>query len=259
MNFEQLTISIEPRTPWQALDLGVQVAKHWYVSLLWLWLSFALPINAALILLLGLDSIYTYILIWWFKPLYEQPLLYYISRAVFSEPITVTDTLKAMPRYLRSHLWTYLTWARLSSSRILGSAVTVLEGLTGSRQRQRLSALKSRKNHLLSLMVVCIHVEFFLFAALIIFLFSIIPTELYKPTWDYAATLIANQAWPYWYELFTTITTVLFMMLIAPFFVCCSFTAYLNTRVNLEAWDIEQAFRTTARRLQAQTAIPAST
>ena len=85
MDLERLNIEVRPRNHFQALDLGVLLAKRWYLQLL---ILFAFPLLAVLLVALPFLGSYpwlVFIVVWWFKPAYERLPLHFLSRAIFGE------------------------------------------------------------------------------------------------------------------------------------------------------------------------------
>ena len=108
MNYAELAFGLRPRGAWEAADLGVRIGRHWWLSLLLLWLAMALP--ALLLLVLLIDSFhYALLVFWWLKPLYERPLLYFLSRAVFGAVPSLAETLKHVPKLIWQQLLMTLT------------------------------------------------------------------------------------------------------------------------------------------------------
>ncbi|MEW8458808.1 MAG: hypothetical protein AB2653_00720, partial [Candidatus Thiodiazotropha endolucinida] len=79
MDLTRIAIKLRPRQAWESIDLGFAMARKWFMPLWSLWLCSALPMMVVLALLpLPLWS--AGLILWWFKPLYEPTLLYWLSR-----------------------------------------------------------------------------------------------------------------------------------------------------------------------------------
>lgn len=248
-DIKQLTVLPRPRTAWQAMDAGFKLARGHYVTLVLLWLGFALPVFA-LCMLIQHQFSFTWALViwWWFKPLYELPVHFYLSRALFSETIT----MKASWKLAGQHFWllfrTYLTLARLSPARSLTFGVVFLEKLSGEKRRRRVHTLKMVKTRHYLLMLVCLHIEYLLTYGLILMSALIfVPDSFSEVNLESVMSLDENAPIPAWL-IATSYTTFISAALVAPFYVAGGFLLYINRRMHLEAWDIEHRFRSIAPR-----------
>ncbi|MEN8179220.1 MAG: hypothetical protein ABFS39_11490 [Pseudomonadota bacterium] len=244
MDLAKLTINLRPRTPWEGIDLGFTLARHWFLQLWLLWLVGAIPIFLILNLLLPISLWLAGILAWWFKPLYEPPLLYWLSRVTFAEQPSVGEVRGQWWRILRNQLLANLTWRRLNPSRSFVMPVAVLEGLTGKPRLARIRVL-SRQQHAAGwLTLLGLHFEIILELGLLILLVALLPEEL--RSFELREFLFEPTGWQQWLQ---QLTGLLAMSVIAPFYVAAGFGLYLTRRSQLEAWDIELGFRKLAKRL----------
>ena len=85
MNLDQVTIEIRPRSAWEAVDLGLLMAKRWWLPMMKVWLLVSLPLFAITLLIPERWFWWGALLLWWMKPLLERPLLHILSRAVFND------------------------------------------------------------------------------------------------------------------------------------------------------------------------------
>src|SRR5690606_9039169 len=95
MNLDQLTIEIRPRRAWEAIDLGLLMARRWWWPMLQVWLLITLPLLALVIFLPASWVWLSYALLWWLKPLFERPLLHILSQAVFDQAPATRMAVKA--------------------------------------------------------------------------------------------------------------------------------------------------------------------
>ncbi|MEJ2591922.1 MAG: DUF4129 domain-containing protein, partial [Candidatus Thiodiazotropha sp.] len=84
MDLTRIAVKLRPRLAWEGIDLGFMLARQWFVRLWLLWLAGALPFML-LLTLLPLPLWAEGLLLWWFKPMYEPPLLYWMGRRLFDE------------------------------------------------------------------------------------------------------------------------------------------------------------------------------
>ncbi|WP_295461331.1 DUF4129 domain-containing protein, partial [uncultured Thiodictyon sp.] len=237
MELDRITIALRPRGVWERLDLGFALARAWFPTLWALWWLSVLPVALLALLLSGARADWWGILVWWFKPLYEAPLVWWISRALFGEPVP----LRAAPGMLRA-AWTrrllpYLLWRRLTARRSFVLPIGLLEGLGGKALRAR-RRLLSQGAGAAWLTLICYHFEAILWGGLLLALYYMIPEGL--PGLDLEAALTDSQSWPYWVSAGCYL---LAGSVIAPFYVCGGFALYIGRRTELEAWDLELAFR----------------
>lgn len=243
MRLEKLQVVLAPRPYWQAIDLGMRVARQHYLNML--TISFIMMFMISLVSLAIIqDPIWAAVLIWWFKPIMERPLLFYISRAIFGETPPLKITLKSLKNLLKHQWLSTFTIRRLSPNRGFNDAVAVLEGLDGPQRSTRLNTLHSRTTGSTALTIIGLHFESLLIITLFYLPFIFMPDVL--RTFSLSDIIEWEETWTDWYWL---IIDVLIFSLAAPFYMCCSFILYLNRRTQLEAWDTELGFKKMAQRL----------
>jgi hypothetical protein len=239
-------IAIKPRQrqAWESIDLGFAMARKWFLPLWSLWLCSALPIMVVLALL-PLPLWLAGLILWWFKPLYEPTLLYWLSRRLFAEAIPIKMVFRSWFKIVLPQLLANLSWRRFNPSRSFVMPVTVLEGLKGRSRSNRIGVL-SRGNHAAGWMtVVGLHFEFILELGFIVLVISMVPEELLWIDWQ--SYIFDPDPLSEWLHHGCAL---LAMSLIAPFYVSAGFALYLNRRSQLEAWDLEIGLRNMAQRHQ---------
>lgn len=243
-DIRNLTVLPRPRSAWQAMDAGFTLARAHYVPLVLMWLGFSLPVFILCSLIqLWLGWGYMLFVWWWFKPLYELPMLFFISKAVFSESITVKEAWKLTVSNFWTLFKTYLSVARFSTARAMSFSVVFLEMLPRKQRASRIQTLSAVKTRHYLLMMACLHIEYILAYALITF-FGLMFFSSSIGEFDWSTILVtlespASQKW----IVAISITTVVAAGLVAPFYVAGGFLIYINRRMQLEAWDIEHRFR----------------
>lgn len=239
MKLDQVTIEIRPRSAWEAVDLGALMARRWWWIMMKIWLFASLPFFLLSFLIPADKLIWAMLVVWWLKPVYERPLLYFLSHAVFNEMFDVRSVLKAYPALAFKQIFLSLTWRRFSFSRSMDLPVLQLEGLTGARRQERLNVLH-REDSGPSGWIHCLgsSVETFICLGVMGIVWALIPKEInidwVNLFWE-TDSIVADYIWH--------ITGYLAMWLVAPFYVACGFALYLNRRIKLEAWDLDIAFR----------------
>jgi len=253
MKVENLAIDLRNRSNWEAIDLGFTLARKWFLRLWGAWLLAALPV---FVFVLGTtylinNEIYTswiFVLFWWLKPLYEQPLLYILSRQLFSEPVKLGDVLKNYFNVIKPQLGALLLWRRFSLSRSFNNPVAMLENLHGKSRRERLNVLHAQQSSTSQwLTIVCLHIEYFICFAALIFIASLVPSEYNS---NLLNTFMGGED-SVWMSIITYVAYFISMSIVAPMYVAAGFALYINRRIKLEGWDIELAFKRMNNRIES--------
>ena len=127
---------------------------------------------------------------------------------------------------------------RLSASRAFTQPVLQLEGLRGAALRARLHQVADRHRGAARMMTQCFaSAEFALLGGLFALLWWLMPTNSVSALLDMGQLLGPTEA------ALSTLFYALAVLFTEPFYVAAGFGMYLNRRVELEAWDIEQEFR----------------
>jgi len=180
---------------------------------------------------------------WWFKPLYELPMILFLSRALFAEQLSLRATWMLAFTNMGKMFTTYLTVARLSTARALTYGVVFLEQMPRKQRSARIQTLTMVPTKHYLLMLVCLHIEYILAYAIItttaVVLFS---GALGNVDWSNALTTLESPEIQLWLVA-ASVTTLVAAALVAPFYVTGGFLIYINRRMQIEAWDIEHRFR----------------
>jgi hypothetical protein len=239
MNLDKLTVNLRPRNQWEAMDMGVVVARNWFVRLWLVWIASAMPFLLAFIALslLLTDSAakWSLLLFWFCKPLYEPPLLHWVSRAVFAEQLTILEATRAIRSRTSVRRLVTVLLTRVSVVRSFLLPVLFLEGLRGKERKERGTVLLHGCETAFYLTIACMCIEIVLSISLLLFCYQFIPEELRSFTFGEAA--FSGDLW------LVVVAYFLCCSILAPFYVCCGFMLYLSRRVQLEAWDIEIGFK----------------
>jgi len=141
MRLDNLAVAIHPRSSWEALDLGSLLARRWFVPLWFCYVGFALPFWLVFSWVFRFSPEWVMLCFWWFKPFYERPLLFFLSRVVFGDSLGFRGVFVALPGLLSRQWFWWLSFFRLSLCRSFNQCVVVLEGLSGKAYRQRINDL----------------------------------------------------------------------------------------------------------------------
>lgn len=249
MRLTDASVVIRPRRPWEAIDLGVLIARRHSLLLMGSWALVSLPVFALLTLLLWQYPFWAMLLFWWLKPAFERLPLYILSRALFGDVPSLRASLKAFPGLLKPQLLASLTWRRFSPVRSFALPVLLLERLSGQARRERLAVLmRSRSNAASGLTLIGMAIELALYLGIIALLYLMLPQAWVEQA-DWQQLIGASDRQALWIEHLGNLLYALVLVFWEPIYVACGFTLYLNRRTTLEAWDLELAFRRLRQRV----------
>jgi hypothetical protein len=252
MELERISVVLRPRAPREAMDLGAAMLRANAVAVWSAWFAFTLPVFVlcnALGVLLGLPWL-GLVLVWWLKPLFDRVPLYVLSRAVFDRAPGWRETLRGQRQWSWRSTLAGLSWLRIDSSRALRLPLELLEGAPRKQRSARWKVLRRRIVGETSLLTYnCLQFELVLFLSIWLFTLLLIPHE-WRPESlsDFFRDDVHVAATPW--MLAGATMAYLAMSAIEPLYVACGFALYLNRRTQLEAWDIDLAFRRLRTRLQ---------
>ena len=235
-----MILQLRPRPMLEAADLGVRLVQSQARMLVRTWLPLIAVVALILAPLLAISSWLPWVILFMLKPWLDRSLIFVLSRVVFGQTSHFADlwaarasvfSLKALPKSL--------TERRLSPWRSYTQAAEQLEGQSGRALRQRKKQLLSGKHGAVAGMQMAFStLEFLCYFGPIMLLVLLAPQGMGSQVWEWLireSTLVSN-----------SLTYFFFAAAIAfvePFFVASGFAMYLNRRVELEAWDVEQEFR----------------
>ncbi|MEP7300368.1 MAG: hypothetical protein ABI699_02485 [Caldimonas sp.] len=239
MKVEAIGIGLARRSMFEAADLGVRLVGANAGSV---WRTF-LPVHLA-VCALALTSVpwgggWPVFILIWLKPWLDRSLLFVLARAVFRQPTRLVDLLLARREVWWRDLLATLTLRRLSPWRSYVQPAQQLEGQRGAERRHRVAQiLNHHGGTALAMQGAFATVESALAVGL-----------LMLPSW-----FAIGDARGDWMGLFSAgpdpwsaaaqfTCYAVAVAVVEPFFVGAGFAMYLNRRVELEAWDIEQEFR----------------
>ncbi len=248
MRLTEACVAIRPRNPWEAIDLGVLLARQHRRLLMTSWAIVTLPIFALLSFVFWDSPLLAVLLFWWLKPAYERLPLLILSQALFGAAPSLKEALKAWPRSLKPQLIASLTWRRFSLSRSFNLPVLQLEALDGLQRAQRITLL-GQKNWRVARCLTSMGstLEVCLWVGLMLLFYALIPQQV-ELDWSWRGLLDIDGNWN-WLEHLSNAFYALVLVLWGPIYVSCGFALYLNRRTTLEAWDIELAFRRLRQRV----------
>lgn len=243
MNLDRLQVVLKPRSTWQTMDLGITVGKHFFLPLFMISLSMT-ALLTAVFYTLSFDIWITILLLFWFKPIIERPILFYLSRSIFSDAPSFYQLITQMPSILfRQGLKTF-TYRRIGLSRSFNDPVVSLEGLDKSARQQRLQVLHKIDTGSSWLSILGILIELLIQVSLYLAPVIMLPSDFIDWSTDDGYALQSQTL----DNLLTILSYAIAVSLVAPFYVSCGFMLYLNCRTKLEAWHLELGFKKIAQR-----------
>lgn len=246
MQLDRLGAVLRPRNAWEAIDLGMQMARKHFLCLWVLWWLSALPVTVLAVIVLYAYPGYIATAVWWFKPLFEPLLVFWLSRALFGDRLPLHTAARHWWGVSRGRLAANLLWRRLSPNRSLYMPVTVLERPGPATWSRRAGLFSRNYSGGFWLTIAGAHFETVLMIGLLAGIYMLVPSEL-LPDWELADWFEGNNTL---FDWATAAVSLVVMSVIAPFYVAGGFALYLSRRTDLEAWDIELNFRRFAQALR---------
>jgi hypothetical protein len=253
VQFDRIAAVVRPRSPWEAVDLGILLVRAWWRPIMTSWFAVTFPFFLLLNLVFYRHPIVAISIFWWLKPLWERPILHIISRGLFGEVPTLRQTLRNFAKEAGRQLFASLLWRRFSPTRSMDLPVTQLENLKGNVRDKRLRLLHNTlSNAAFWLTFVCMHIEAVLMFGVLFLLVMLVPQGVDIDWRDMLRGENQN------FLLLQNVVIYLAISFVAPFFVAGGFSLYINRRTQLEAWDVEIGFRQIRNRLLGVKAISAA-
>jgi hypothetical protein len=246
MDLEKGAAHLKPRGAYEAVDFGFLFVREHYFQLLATAALLVLPIASLLALVLPGYLAWTSFFLWWCKPVWERALLFMLSRSLFEDRPSIRATLRSFSEYSFRDWLPVLTIRRLSPTRSFDLPVTVLEGSTGTARAERLRILHRGRfpTAAMALTILLAHVELGIVLGILVLIQILTPDavdwNVFKWVLDTDGSMMSRA--------FGFYTGLVAMLLVSPFYVAGGFSLYLHRRTELEAWDLELAFRRLASR-----------
>lgn len=252
MELENVSVTLRPRTHWEAADLGVTMVRSWWRSVYAAWCAVVLPVGLLLVVPFGFWGLVAF---WLIVPLLDRIPLFVLSRAVFGATPSVGETLRALPSIMRGFVLSAMLY-RPDPSRGFKLPIWQLEGLRGKRFSRRASVLLAQGGHVAGwLTVTALIFEIGVVVAVLSLVVMMTPrwSELdWSLVWDRYTEGVTSWA----FDAGVRMLFVLAFVVLEPFYVGASFALYLNRRTRLEGWDLEIAFRRLVKRAESAAARP---
>ncbi|MCG6869523.1 MAG: DUF4129 domain-containing protein, partial [Gammaproteobacteria bacterium] len=117
MWLDEVTVSLRPRNPWEAMDLGFAIVRREWRAVYLAWFAATLPLCIALNLVLYDIPWLAGFVFWWLKPFYDRVVLGVVSQALFGSRPPLRETLRKALELRRNGLILGLTLLRLDPAR----------------------------------------------------------------------------------------------------------------------------------------------
>jgi len=240
MRVESFAIRLRPRANNEAVDLGVRLCQNHAGPVYRCYLAVALPWIALSLATVEFASWLPSLMVWLAKPWFDRTILFVLARAAFGESTTLHDVWREQRQVWWSQLFRTWTVQRLSMWRSLTQPVIQLEGLKGAELRARIKTIRGGKSGSATYMTGAFSsVENVLWFSAISLAFWFAPQghdfDLLR--------IFTGEEERLWMSLAFAAVYSGVVLFVEPFYVASGFALYLNRRVELEAWDIEQEFR----------------
>lgn len=239
MQIDTLAVRLRPRTPTEAVDLGVRLCQSAAPAVYRCYAAVAIPVIVLAFASLEVAGWLPTLLIWWSKPWLDRTILFVLSRAAFGQHTTIADVWREQWHVWWKPILFSLTVRRLSPWRSLTEPVYLLEGGSALGSGERIRQIRQRSVGSAFMMTQAFSLtEISLTMALMSLLFWLAPSGQAPDVFS-MFTEEAPGVFTFGY-IAAYSAAVLFL---EPFYVAAGFAMYLNRRAELEAWDIEQEFR----------------
>jgi hypothetical protein len=243
-------VTLRKKDSREAADAGILLWRENFISFL---PFFAIPLwicAFALRLLPGNTQYLSWLILWLLKPLFDRLILHVISIRFFERNAGYKRLLRGLGKSIWRGLLGDLLWNRFNPLRAAMMPVTVLEthSKSGKEAEKRKELLKNGGlRYCFFLTFWGIALEITLLVGEI--LFFIIMADLFaKGFITYSLDFFIKA------EVFVFAAWCFNYMIIGTLYVCMGFSLYINSRINVEGWDIEIMFRGFAEKLKNKTA-----
>ncbi|MDR1238705.1 MAG: hypothetical protein LBK27_01195 [Treponema sp.] len=247
------TLALRRRSPWEAADAGLLL---WRANCAYFLPFFAIPFwICAFGLRLLPENLHpwTWLILWYLKPLFDRPILHVISIRFFEPGSGTGRLLRGLGKSILRGLPGDLLWRRFSPLRSAVMPLRILEKLRGKTLRNRKQDLKRSGLSFCSLLTIWgFALELALLAGEILFVAGMIMIIQE----DYISLNSSSEGFPGNMGIFLFAAWCFNYMLVGSIYVCMGFGLYINSRVELEGWDIEILLRKFTEARKKKTILP---
>jgi hypothetical protein len=233
----------------EAADAGLLMWRECFINFL---PFFAIPLWVcafALRLLPGNLVYFSWLILWFLKPLFDRPVLHIISVCFFESGAGMNRFFKGFGKTLWRGLPGDLLWRRFSPLRAAMMPVRTLEYGSKKSGKETVKRKELLKNSgigycfLLTCWGIALEITLLFGEALFFFMITDLmgigkDVQFFTVEFFRKAEIFIFSAWCINY------------MLIESLYVCMGFSLYINSRIEVEGWDIEIMFRAFAKKLK---------
>ena len=247
--FSTSVLSLRRRSVWEAADSGILL---WRSNFAHFVPFFVLPvvITACAIRFFLHNDLFllSYFFMWWLKPFFDRLVLHVVSARFFATdgkpPSRFRDLCKGLTA-IRHGLIGDLLWRRFSPGRSALMPIRILERIGGEKYHRRKRALTGGG------VSFCSFITFFCLALEAILLLSetVFVTIAIRMISPAALDLLLNHM-----EIVEVLIFAAFCfnyIIVGSLYVCMGFGLYINSRVEVEGWDLQLLFQQFAARPSA--------
>jgi len=237
MQVDAFAIRLRAGSGMEAADLGVRLCQSAASSIYRCYAVVLIPVVVLSCTTFYFAAWLPSVLLWCAKPWLDRTILFVLSRAAFGQSTSIRELWQARKQvWWQQFIWTW-TQRRLSPWRSFTQPVFQLEGSSVWKLRKRLKLIRAGHARTALLMTSAFsYAEMCLYFALMSLCIWLAPTQAHVGLDDlFKSSELLQWAW--------TGSYAVAIAFLEPFYVAAGFAMYLNRRVQLEAWDIEQEFR----------------
>ncbi len=232
----QSFLKLRLRSNWEACDSGILI---WRNSIGYILVFMGIPFILLVALLAFLNPqlrIFGTLIIWWLKPFFDRFILQVISVRFFRNDADMKRICQGLLKNTLRGLFGDITWRRFSIYRAARMPIRILEGNKGTMVSRRIRNLKKGGLDFCALLTsMGIVIEIGVFGGFAYLLYSFfgryadVTLDIFS---DYASQV----------SLAGLFIASLTFFIVEPLYMCMGFGIYINSREDVEGWDIELAF-----------------
>ncbi len=252
MQLEEIRAELRPRTPEEAVDLGLAMTRTHFARIAKLWANLILPLWVVILALFYQSPVWGLVILCWMQPIFDRIPLMVLSQELFGAGKGLAEQRKEGWRLMRSNLWTDLVRERIGVSRCIDLPVNQLEGLKGKAAKQRRMILSRQSAGVASMLT--FQTQLFIMGVAfggMFFVLGVLP-DFSALQWEAALESSfggGDFSLPKGLQWAIVLSYLAANFLIQPFYIGAGFALYLNARSLSEGWDIEVNFKRISQRV----------
>lgn len=258
MKLDKLTVNVRPLPSFQATDLGMTMARHWFIPLWQLWWRRMLPMFIIVLCIMFYQAFtdnavgFSGLLLFWLmlmvfylsKPYAEIPLVIYLSQRLFNENLTSEQVWQQLKQIPRTGIFSSLKF-HITPRRQMLMPIVLLEQQTRKERKMRLKVLTKSQNNAIAWHTTMFQViEILIYLGILVFMFHLVPENIINET--FFDMLFNEMSWVV--QIIAITIYLLVTSILSVFYIASGFAVYICKRSQLEGWDIELKFRQLAQR-----------